>query len=249
MSITDRHPLPNTPATPRISAHADNRYGAVLSSLHGFWTARAAAIAGSNTVRRDAYSVVLFDHTVATPIVNDFASTPDQMLNTLLGFSTNGGTDFSLAIQRAQTIMEQSWSTERYVNIVSSFTSFPLTAEPRWYRFPVIIFLSDGECSISDNIMQDLCRTAVRLGYKLPFIHYPLFKLTRVLFANVEKRYRSMQCRSARMVLRCTCVAWLRLRGMRRTMRRETHSHQPLRLSCRRTRGRSIRCVHMCRCT
>jgi len=113
MSNTDRQPLPNTPATSRISARSNNRYGAVLSSLHSFWTARAAAIAGSNAVRRDAYSVVLFDDTAATPIVNDFASTPDELLNTLLGFGTTRGTNFSLAIQRAQTIMEQSWSTER----------------------------------------------------------------------------------------------------------------------------------------
>jgi len=113
MSLGDRRPLPNTPATPQISARTDNQYGAVLSSLHSFWTARAAAIVGLNAVRQDVYSVVLFDHTVATPIVNDFASTPDQLLNALLGFGTNGGTNFSLAIQQAQTIMEQSWSTER----------------------------------------------------------------------------------------------------------------------------------------
>ncbi|KAF8548152.1 hypothetical protein OG21DRAFT_1489630 [Imleria badia] len=148
MTWTDRRPLPNTPSTARISARSNNRYGAVLSSLHGFWTARAAAVAGSNAARRDAYSVVLFDQNVATPIVNDFASTPDQLLDTMLRFDTEGGTNFSLAIQQAQAIMEQSWSTE---------------------RFPVIIFLSDGECSINDNIMQDLCRTAVRLGKAVSF--------------------------------------------------------------------------------
>ncbi|KAF8419130.1 hypothetical protein L210DRAFT_2345002 [Boletus edulis BED1] len=61
----------------------------------------------------------------------------------LLGFDTDGGTNFGLAIQQAQAVVrEQSWSTE---------------------RFPVIIFLSDGECSIGD-VMQDLCRTAIRLG-------------------------------------------------------------------------------------
>ncbi|KAF8548836.1 hypothetical protein OG21DRAFT_1448641 [Imleria badia] len=148
MGCTDRRPLPNTPATVRISAASNNRYGAVLSSLHSFWTARAAAIASSNAARRDAYSVVLFDHTVDAPIVNDFASTEDQLLDVLLGFGTNGGTNFTLAIQQTQAIMEQSWSTE---------------------RFPVIIFLSDGECSIGDDVMQDLCRTAVRLGKAVSF--------------------------------------------------------------------------------
>ena len=113
MTLDDRKPLPNTPATPRISARSNNRYGAVLSSLHSFWTARAAAIASSNTARRDAYSVLLFDRDVTTPIVHDFASTSDQLLDALLGFGTGRGTKFTVAIKRAQAIMEQNWSTER----------------------------------------------------------------------------------------------------------------------------------------
>ncbi|KAF8548835.1 hypothetical protein OG21DRAFT_670471 [Imleria badia] len=148
MGATDRKPLPNTPATARISARSNNRYGAVLSSLHSFWTARATAISSSNASRRDAYSVILFDTAVKTPIVNDFTSAPDRLLDALLGFDTNGGTNFDLAVQQTQIIMQQSWSTE---------------------RFPVIIFLSDGECTIKDNIMQDLCRAAVRLGKPASF--------------------------------------------------------------------------------
>ncbi|KAG9310081.1 hypothetical protein JVU11DRAFT_9689 [Chiua virens] len=122
MSYDDRKPLPNTPATARISARADNRYGAVLSSLHSFWT--------------------------APPIVNDFASAPDQLLASLLPSTAGGGTNFSLAIQRAGETMEQNWSSE---------------------RLPVIIFLSDGECSIGDEVVQDLCRTAIRLGKAVSF--------------------------------------------------------------------------------
>ena len=113
MTRNDRKPLPNTPATARISARANNRYGAVLSSLHSFWTARAAAIAGSNAARRDAYSVILFDGGVETPIMNDFISTSDQMLDTLLGFGTGYGTSFTVAIRHVQTVMERHWSTER----------------------------------------------------------------------------------------------------------------------------------------
>ena len=113
MTRTDRSPLPNTPATARIRARSNNRYGAVLSSLHSFWIARAAAIASSNAARRDAYSVVLFDGGVESPIVNDFASTPDQLLDALLGFGRGRGTNFGLAIQQTQAVMEQNWNTER----------------------------------------------------------------------------------------------------------------------------------------
>lgn len=113
MGGTDRQPLPNTPVTPRIIAHANNRYGAVLSSLHSFWTARAAVMASPNAARQDAYSVILFDHDVVTPIENDFVSTPDQLLDALLDYDTDGGTNFTLAIQRALEVMEDSWTTER----------------------------------------------------------------------------------------------------------------------------------------
>jgi hypothetical protein len=32
-------------------------------------------------------------------------------------------------------------------------------------RTPVVIFLSDGECDVSDQTVQDLCRSAVHLGF------------------------------------------------------------------------------------
>ena len=62
MSYHDRRPLPSTPATQRIVAVANNRFGAVVSSLYGFWTARDTAVhAGAAAgLRRDAYSIVMF---------------------------------------------------------------------------------------------------------------------------------------------------------------------------------------------
>ncbi|EGN93599.1 hypothetical protein SERLA73DRAFT_145243 [Serpula lacrymans var. lacrymans S7.3] len=81
-------------------------------------------------------------------VVNDFTSSPDQLLDTVLQYRANGGTNYTAAIQQAQAVIEQNWSTE---------------------RTPVVIFLSDGECSISDVTVQDLCRSAVRLGKPLSF--------------------------------------------------------------------------------
>lgn len=64
MMARDRRPLPDSPATQRIVQRADNRFGAVISSLYAFWTAREAAIsAGANSgQRRDAYSIISFHH-------------------------------------------------------------------------------------------------------------------------------------------------------------------------------------------
>ncbi|KAG2116835.1 hypothetical protein DEU56DRAFT_984883 [Suillus clintonianus] len=165
MSSGDRHPLPNTPASDRIVRRSNNRFGAVLSSLYSFWSARAAAVGGQQAARRDSYSVILFGSSVTNAFVNDFVSSPDQLLDAVLQYSCNGGTNFTAAVQQAQLVMEQHWSTERSVDLsinASKISNITL-------RTPVIIFLSDGECSIADQTVQDLCRSAVRLGKALSF--------------------------------------------------------------------------------
>nr|GAT56845.1 predicted protein [Mycena chlorophos] len=159
MGSSDSQPLANTPVTALISQHANNRLGAVYSALHSFWGSRNTALnAGAQQTagvpaRRDAYSVVLFDDTVATVIANDFTRSPDQLLAALLRYRADGWTDFALAIQQAQRLMETHWSTE---------------------RTPVVIFLSDGECSIDDETMRTISRRAIALGKPLSF-HAILF--------------------------------------------------------------------------
>ncbi|KAF7308999.1 VWFA domain-containing protein [Mycena kentingensis (nom. inval.)] len=168
MGHADRRPLANVPSTRRITRHANNRLGAVYSALHGFWISRNAALAGGAQgaraangfallpgnvpapapIRRDAYSVVLFDRDVSTCITNDFASTPDALLNVLLEHGTGRGTNFTQAIDSARIVMERHWSNE---------------------RSPVVIFLSDGEARINDDKMRTLCRRAIALGRPLSF--------------------------------------------------------------------------------
>jgi hypothetical protein len=117
MGFADRRPLPGTPVTQRIAAYNDNRLGAVYSALYGFWAARHAAInaqgGGAAAQRRDAYSVVLFDHEIRVALENDFTSTPENLLGAVLQHRANGGTNYDLALTNAQLIMERRWSTER----------------------------------------------------------------------------------------------------------------------------------------
>jgi hypothetical protein len=112
MGCTDRRPLSNTPVTARISLRNDNRVGAVYSSLYAFWNARHGTTAGT-VLRRDAYSVILFDDRVDTILSNNFASSPDDLLNQVLQHGARGGTDYTIALQAAQSCMEMHWSTER----------------------------------------------------------------------------------------------------------------------------------------
>jgi len=119
MGSTDLRPLQNTPSTARISQHNNNRLGSVYSSLHGFWVSRQAAVnaAGQNAAiaRRDAYSMILFQSTATTCMTNDFTSSPDDLLNSILSHRAGGGTNYTGALTAAQTLMVQHWSNERYV--------------------------------------------------------------------------------------------------------------------------------------
>ncbi|KAI9455148.1 hypothetical protein BJY52DRAFT_1427134 [Lactarius psammicola] len=152
MSNADQTPLPNAPGIDRIKPKADNRLGAVLSSLYSFWIARQAtfdrnAPSGSG-VRKDAYSLILFDSAPTNCIENNFTSSPDELLTAALQYDAGGGTNFTRALKRAQDVMTSHWSTE---------------------RTPVVIFLSDGRCEVSDACVYDICHTASRRGKPLLF--------------------------------------------------------------------------------
>ena len=117
MDHNDLRPLPNTPVTPTIRRYNDNRLGAVYSSLHGFWTSRHATAnaIGQNAAiaRRDAYSMILFDNSTSTCISNDFASSPDDLLNSIVSHRAGGGTNYTGALTAAQSVIVQHWSNER----------------------------------------------------------------------------------------------------------------------------------------
>ena len=120
MSHGDRRPPPYTAITNRIRQTANNRLGAVYSALHGFWSARHAAVTlGQQSgvgARRDAYSVILFNSTARSILTNDSTSTPDQLLDAMLAYRAGGGTNVSEALRAAGAVMEQNWSTERSVS-------------------------------------------------------------------------------------------------------------------------------------
>ena len=102
MALRDRQPIPNSAGIDRIVCKVNNRLGAVFSALYGFWIARQAAIdrnlpAGGG--RRDAYSLIFFNHEPSkSSIENDFTSSPDELLTAALDFGTDGGTDFTKAL-------------------------------------------------------------------------------------------------------------------------------------------------------
>ena len=132
MCTTDHKPLSNTPMSQRVSSHHNNRYGAVLSALYAFWSSREVATrqGASSGARQDSYSIVLFDHAPevyyrgSQPgltdcdeqilLENDNSSTPDELVESLIGRSNwYGGTDFDKALDTARTVLERQWNAQR----------------------------------------------------------------------------------------------------------------------------------------
>jgi hypothetical protein len=133
MCQQDRQPLPNAAGTDRITPTANDRLGSVFSALYSFWLARQAAIdrnAQIGGVRRDSYSLIFFNHEPSTSLENDFTGSPDELLTAALQFEADGGTDFTRALGRTQSIMDAHWSTERYEIILGKIRSIlPRTVE------------------------------------------------------------------------------------------------------------------------
>ena len=118
MSRNDRRPLADAPMANQIRRSADNRLGAVYAALYSFWSSRHVAVTANRQAvgaRRDAYSVILFNEGATQVLTNDFTSTPDQLLDTVLPQKASLGTNFKAALQTSQNVMEQNWSTERFV--------------------------------------------------------------------------------------------------------------------------------------
>jgi len=193
MASVDRRPLTDGPVAEHIQGLANNRLGAVYSALYNFWSARQAAVAagqrapsaqrrGQETAftRRDSYSVILFDDRVKTALINDVRSSPDQLLNIVLRHKPGGGTNFARALRKAQDVMVKIWSTG---------------------RTPIMIFLSDGECTIPATTVQDLCHIATSLGRPLSFhsVSFSSDRSSAILqrMADIALQAQENACRSA----------------------------------------------------
>ncbi|KAJ7117678.1 hypothetical protein C8R44DRAFT_199862 [Mycena epipterygia] len=157
MGGTDFQPLLNRPGADLIIRHSNNRLGAVFSSLHAFWISRSSALnqgrRGAIGGRKDAYSVIFFDSTARVCLQNDTQSTPEELLQSVLGQTASGWTNSAAALSAAETLMRECWSDA---------------------LAPVVVFLSDGECSDAQATVESLSHAAVDLGKPLSF-HSVLF--------------------------------------------------------------------------
>ena len=117
MSQTDILPLPNYAGVERIVQKANNRLGVVFSALYSFWVARQATLNSGSSLgggRRDAYSLIFFNHESSTAIENDSTSSPDELLAAALQFEADGSQNITGALKKTHNVMDSHWSMERY---------------------------------------------------------------------------------------------------------------------------------------
>ncbi|CAE6373798.1 unnamed protein product [Rhizoctonia solani] len=154
MKSGDRQPLPNTPISDRLRLACNNRYGAVLSALYGFWKSRepgsipSGQSTGVEPTRSDAYSIITFTTGSTICTMNDTSSTTEQLIENLISSRPRGGTSFLAALERIALILESNWNDD---------------------RIPVVIFLSDGEDSVPEQAIRTTCQMCIRLGTPLHF--------------------------------------------------------------------------------
>ncbi|KAH7337769.1 hypothetical protein B0J17DRAFT_573376 [Rhizoctonia solani] len=151
----DRAPLPNTPISHQLRLTCNNRYGAVVSALYGFWKSRerdgrtSGFVSGTaHTTRSDTYSIITFNSTANIRVTNDNSSTTEQLIESLTSTPPSSGTNFAAALAKVQSVLETNWSAD---------------------RTPAIIFLSDGECTVSDQVIRTTCEMCIDLGTPLAF--------------------------------------------------------------------------------
>lgn len=89
-------------------------------------------------------------------------SSIDQLMANVIHASPSRGSNFTNALSTAHRVMEQSWSVERSATQIMGYSS---CADRDTCRAPVVIFLSDGEGRVDENVMRGLCNRAVALGY------------------------------------------------------------------------------------
>ena len=160
MSRSDLRPVRNAPGFQLIAPTADNRLGAVLSSLFSFWIARQAAVfrdAQSGGRRRDAYSVIFFSADPKICVENDLTSSPNELLTSCLGYTPNESHNYTRAIQKAQSLMVSHLCTERCGPPVHGILIPSARETDLHHRAPVLIFLTDGQSHIHDTTMYNIC--------------------------------------------------------------------------------------------
>ncbi|PVF98805.1 hypothetical protein CPB86DRAFT_757922 [Serendipita vermifera] len=187
-SMAGRDHLPPTrfPGTSLVARSHNNRYGSTLVAIYRFIAALEAIRSSQGNTSEDSFSCVLFNSEITIPFVDDQASTKDQLLAMLMRHYPSGLTDFRTALSKVKEILETNWSDERY---------------------PVVIFLSDGEdndFSSDGEIVTEICETAVALGkplalYTVAFGRHiglleDMAKVARRIYRAAEPDARRIPC-------------------------------------------------------
>jgi len=153
MMSNDMRPLMNTPVEALLRNRHNNRLGAVYNAVHQFITVRKGAVQGGECL--DTISLILFNHSSEVIFANSNLGSFDNYLAMMLQHEPDGGTNFRVALDDAGRLLQQHHDPS---------------------KTNVVLFLSDGECSIADRTVEKFCVNSKNLGS-------PVFLFT-ILFSN-----------------------------------------------------------------
>ncbi|CAG8632178.1 3585_t:CDS:2, partial [Ambispora gerdemannii] len=187
MSYSDCKPLGQKTQTSRLLYNHQNRLGAVYEAVYTFIetrkNSRKATRVGLSAIDRDITSLILFDDAATVVFENQSLSNTEQLLSKMMKFNANGGTSFHAGINKAAEIVEKYHDRQ---------------------KTNVIIFLSNGECSVPESGLRSLCQREVKKGaplylYTVMFGSYENQSLQQM--ADIETEYLPRS--TSKDVLRC----------------------------------------------
>ncbi|GBB83356.1 hypothetical protein RclHR1_10090003 [Rhizophagus clarus] len=162
MNGTDITPTEKSRNYAKLKNSHDNRLGAVYDAVYSFMDARlqtryqpsSRTPLITDRIDRDTISLVLFDDEADVIFENEKIKA-DFLFNKMLEYQTRGGTDFGVAIEKADLLINKHFDATK-TNIV--------------------IFLSDGEADVPEYDLDSICKRNAKKNSPI-YLHTVLFGL------------------------------------------------------------------------
>ncbi|CAB4436250.1 unnamed protein product [Rhizophagus irregularis] len=146
----------------KLQKSHDNRLGAVYDAVYSFMDTRLQTRYKSSSrtplitdrIDRDTISLVLFDDEAVVTFENERINA-DLLFNKMLQYENRGGTDFGVAIEKVDQLINKYFDAT---------------------KTNIIIFLSDGEADVPEYDLDSICKRNAKKNSPI-YLHTVLFGL------------------------------------------------------------------------
>jgi hypothetical protein len=67
----------------------------------------------NDSIRQDAYSIILFNSTAYAILRNNFDYSPEDLLNVILAYGPGSGTNYTAALAETRRVIDLFWDAAR----------------------------------------------------------------------------------------------------------------------------------------